>query len=160
MTARCKKIARENGLTVFIVSTSNDLRKGLSRETHRVGYHFPSITVEQACMSLGVSLTASGRVLESNFALLDEEIGRDELQNGRATQRKRKSGGRQEARTFDLSLSQAVIDTQAREAIKDLFPKIPSEDLHEIVGRSFQKVFSDLEGGLQKSCLIIKAIYS
>jgi len=38
------------------------------------------------------------------------------------------------------NLTQAVIDTQAREAIKDLFPKIPLEDLHIVIGRSFQKV--------------------
>ena len=37
-------------------------------------------------------------------------------------------------------LSQATIDTQAREAIKDLFPKIPQKDLHDIVTRAFEKV--------------------
>jgi len=43
------------------------------------------------------------------------------------------------------NLKQAVIDTQAREAIKDLFPKIPVDDLHTVIGRSFQKVNLDSE---------------
>ena len=36
-------------------------------------------------------------------------------------------------------VSQATLDTQAREAIRDLFPKIPERDLHAIVARAFQK---------------------
>ncbi|MCJ1412307.1 hypothetical protein MMC19_006401 [Ptychographa xylographoides] len=35
-------------------------------------------------------------------------------------------------------LSQATIDTQAREAIKDLFPNIPPKDLHDIVTHAFE----------------------
>lgn len=37
-------------------------------------------------------------------------------------------------------VSQATIDTDAREAIRDLFPNIPEKDLVEIVRHAFQKV--------------------
>ncbi|KAM0806054.1 hypothetical protein BDR22DRAFT_901168 [Usnea florida] len=115
LTNRCKKLAREDGLTVFIVSTSRHPRQGLSREIHRVGFHFPSVTVEKACDSLGVTLLNSGR------------------------QKKKKSGVRNAQPALDISLPQAVIDTSARETIRDLFPNIPDHDLHIVVGRSFQK---------------------
>lgn len=112
---------------------------------HRIGYHFPSITVEKACESLGVSLTNSGRVLQSTFALLDDVPACNGLGRNTQGQKKKKAGAFQSPAKFDISLSQAVIDTQAREAIKDLFPKIPAEDLHVIIGRSFQKVLSDCQ---------------
>ena len=99
------------------------------------------MTVEKACDSLGVSLTTSGRVLESHLAALDESKARTGNANRQPAKKKPKSGGLNELPVFDIqSLSQAVIDTQAREAIKDLFPNIPPNDLHVIVGRSFQKV--------------------
>lgn len=96
--------------------------------------------VEKACQSLGVSLTQSGRVVQSNFALLDDKLPNSTLSKRKGARKKPRTKGRKESPKFDLSLSQATIDTQAREAIKDLFPKIPQADLHEIVSRAFQKV--------------------
>ena len=60
----------------------------------------------------------------------------------RSNARKKQNSKEQKSdQAFDMTnLSQAVIDTQAREAIKDLFPKIPMDDIHVIVGRAFQKV--------------------
>lgn len=57
----------------------------------------------------------------------------------RKTKKKAKARGGRDSPKFDLSLSQAVIDTQAREAIIDLFPKIPRDDLHAVISRAFQK---------------------
>ena len=112
----------------------------MSREVHRIGYHFPSIVVDQACMTLGVTLTTSGRVMQSNFAFIDD-LATDQRQAGREiSKRKSKGKNRNVSPSFDVTLSQAVIDTQAREAIKDLFPKVPPDDLHTIIGRAFQKV--------------------
>ena len=108
----------------------------LSHEVHRVGYHFSSRVVEKACTSLGVTLTESGRVLQSSFAALNEELP---TRHGKKIKNKAKGKGRASPPKFDISQSQATIDTQAREAIKDLFPKIPDADLHETVARSFQK---------------------
>ena len=112
----------------------------MSREVHRIGYHFPSTVVDQACLTLGVTLTASGRVVQSNFAYIDDQAT-GQRQVGRAITRNKTKGKRRNGSpSFDMTLSQAVIDTQAREAIRDLFPNIPSNDLHTIIGRAFQKV--------------------
>ncbi len=124
------------------LQTSTDPTKPLSRETHRVGYHFPSPTVDKACDSLGVTLTSTGRVLQSHLANLDERNARPTKINRAPVKKKQKSGGRSDPPLFDIdSLSQAEIDTQAREALKDLFPNMPGEDLHDIIGRAFQKVY-------------------
>ncbi|KAL6715081.1 hypothetical protein ACLMJK_007342 [Lecanora helva] len=111
----------------------------MSREVHRIGYHFPSVVVDEACMTLGVTLTASGRVVQSKFALIDEQAA-EQRKVDRASKKKKSKVKKQNGpQNLDISLSQAVIDTQAREAIRDLFPKIPPEDLHTIIGRAFQK---------------------
>ena len=108
-----------------------------------MGFHFPSVTVEKACDSLGVTLSNSGRVLQSNFAHLEDGPENDGKRSTK--QKKQKAGNRNAQPALDISLPQAVIDTSARETIRDLFPNIPSQDLHVIVGRSFQKVtFSSL----------------
>ena len=56
----------------------------------------------------------------------------------------RKGGGKKRKHPTNTNpnaeVSQAAIDTQAREAIKDLFPKIPSKDLHQIVKHAFELV--------------------
>ena len=93
-------------------------------------------------MSLGVTLTATGRVMESKFAFINDPAT-EEHQPGQA-KKKLKGKRRAASPNFDINLSQAVIDTQAREAIKDLFPKIPESDLHATIGRAFQKVRNTL----------------
>lgn len=155
LTNRCKKLAKDAQLTVFIVSvccrvsttaraehtqTSKHPHEQLSTEVHRIGYHFPSTIVDQACTSLGVTLTQSGRVLQSRFAFIDDQGDSNEYQGRRPTKGKGKGKNRKLSPKLDMSLSQAVIDTTAREAIKDLFPNIPLKDQKEIVGRAFQKV--------------------
>lgn len=85
-------------------------------------------------MSLGVSLTQYGHVLPSQ-------------RYQQAT--RHNSGTRYNAITnptrhnapLQEDVSQAILDMQAREAIKDLFPKIPEKDLHDIICRAFKKVF-------------------
>ncbi|KAL9104678.1 MAG: hypothetical protein Q9163_000421 [Psora crenata] len=112
----------------------------LSREVHRVGYHFSTFVVDEACQTLGVTLNASGRVTKSHFASLRDEGLRNDQMKRQGKGKKTKSRVRKGSPKIDTSLSQAVIDTQAREAIEDLFPKIPQLDLHEIVSRAFDKV--------------------
>ena len=83
-------------------------------------------------MSLGVSLTRSGQIMlnESNPHHLHSK------QNEPVNMTK--IGQRNDSPSSDIS--QATLDTQAREAIKDLFPKIPDRDVHQIISRAFQKV--------------------
>jgi hypothetical protein len=40
----------------------------------------------------------------------------------------------------DSEISQTTINTEARDAIKDLFPNIPDKDLNQIIKTAFQKV--------------------
>ena len=89
--------------------------------------------VERACTTLGVSLTSAGRVLHT------QDVPNTRLRSTRAKKAKRGSieGKNSSAKS---GLSQAAVDTQAREAIRDLFPKIPEKDLHQIISRAFKKV--------------------
>ena len=149
LTNRCKLLAREEGLKIFMVSVSiaicifpSELTEEqtskrskihiLSPEVHRIGYHFPNLVVERACMSLGVSLTRSGHVIlnESN------PYHTHSKHNGPITMTKNPQCN--DSPSSDIS--QATLDTQAREAIKDLFPRIPDRDVHQIIARAFQKV--------------------
>ncbi|KAL9129092.1 MAG: hypothetical protein Q9217_002364 [Psora testacea] len=174
LTKRCKQLSKKHGMTVHIVSVSfvslhfikpsrlNEQQTGahtnmeLSREVHRVGYHFSTFVVDEACQTLGVTLNASGRVTKSHFASLRD----DELQDNQARRqgkgKKTKSRFRKGSPKIDTSLSQAVIDTQAREAIEDLFPKIPRLDLHEIVSRAFDKT-RNLVGTASGTSLVRRA---
>lgn len=83
-------------------------------------------------MSLGVQLSQSGQVIRRQQVMLAEPRKRSALKKKRKTR-----GDRNGSPKSDVS--QATLDTQAREAIRDLFPKIPERDLHAIVARAFQK---------------------
>lgn len=97
---------------------------------HRVGYHFPTYIVAHAAQTLGVTLNKQGRVAHlPTGPSLDSQ-----------TSKKRKNTQPDDKSVSSPELSQAAIDTQARDAIKDLFPNIPDKDLHEIVRRAFEKV--------------------
>ena len=98
-----------------------------------MGYHFPSVVVERACTSLGVSLTSSGRVIH------EKPLVNATLRPGRFRKGKRARTEGDDAKNKP-GLSQAAVDTEAREAIRDLFPKIPEKDLHQIITRAFKKV--------------------
>lgn len=127
------------------MQSASDTQNGIAIQVHRLGYHFPSVSVDKACQSLGVSLTASGHALQSRLAPVDHGSMNTRSSKRQAAKNKQKANPQHEAPKFNMTkLEQAVIDTQAREAIKDLFPKIPVDDLHMIIGRSFQKVALDL----------------
>ena len=100
-------------------------------DVHRVGYHFPSVAVERACQSLGVTLSNGGQVL-----LNTGRLAAAQAKSKRSTGNKRK----RQMMSPVSDVSQATLDTQAREAIRDLFPRLPEVDLHEILVESFQKV--------------------
>ena len=119
------------------VQTSRYQHEELSREVHRIGYHFPSTIVDRACLSLGITLTNSGKVAQSKIAFFEDQASSHDR---RSSKRKQRRSGRTGSPNFDITLSQAIIDTQARDAIRDLFPNIPGKDLHEIIARAFQKV--------------------
>jgi hypothetical protein len=91
----------------------------LSQHVHRIGYHFPSTVVAAVCSELGLYLTSTGKAV--SFHTL---------------------GTVDDRRPPDSEVSQEVINTEARDAIKDLFPNVPDKDLFQIIKTSFQKVCS------------------
>ncbi|KAG8528093.1 uncharacterized protein KY384_007009 [Bacidia gigantensis] len=139
LNKRCRKYSKYLGLTVYIVSPGARSAMELSREVHRIGHHFPTFVVDKACHSLGVTLTTTGRVAQSQFAFLQEDVLRDKMIRGHSRLKKNKSKTQGGPSGFDSSLPQAIIDSQARETLKDLFPKIPERDMHEIISRAFDK---------------------
>ena len=84
-------------------------------------------------MSLGVSLTQSGLVIPV-------QGGRPGLRSNRSHPNRKTNNNRAGNVSSTANVSQATLDIQAQQAIKDLFPKIPAKDLRAIVGRAFQKV--------------------
>ncbi|KAG2414146.1 hypothetical protein HFD88_003337 [Aspergillus terreus] len=117
LTTACKELCRKDGLKIFAVSTTPHMHThNLSQHVHRIGYHFPSAVVANACMELGVYLTATGKAVPFQ-----------EINN--AQPRKR----------ADSEMSQITINTEARDVLKDLFPNIPDNDLNQIIKTAFQK---------------------
>lgn len=89
----------------------------LSQHVHRIGYHFPSTVVAAVCSELGLYLTSAGKAVP--FHTL---------------------GGLQKDTTASSEVDQITINTEARDAIRDLFPNIPDNDLNQIIKTAFQKV--------------------
>lgn len=85
--------------------------------------------MDRACTSLGVTLRA-GRVVHH------QKLPLRRVSNAKSKPTKHlKTTPNQ-----DVNVSQATIDTEAREAIRDLFPNIPNEDLYTIIRQAFDKV--------------------
>ena len=89
----------------------------LSQHVHRIGYHFPSTVVAAACSELGLYLTSSGKAVPFHSL-----------------------GSHQENPPATTEVDQITINTEARDAIRDLFPNIPDNDLNQIIKTAFQKV--------------------
>ena len=84
-------------------------------------------------MSLGISLTQSGQVIPV-------QSGRRDLQPNRRPLNRKNNNTRSSGASPSANVSQALLNTQAEHAIKDLFPKIPAKDVRAIVNRAFAKV--------------------
>ncbi len=108
-------------ISLRLQTTRHQETHELSKEVHRIGFHFPTVVVDEVCAHYGVNLSANG-------TLLKEE--------DRTTfQRTRQNKNRNPEQAKD----QITINTEARDAIKDLFPNIPDNDLHQIIKTAFQK---------------------
>ncbi|PGH03850.1 hypothetical protein GX51_03838 [Blastomyces parvus] len=123
-TNACKEMCRQDGLQVFAVSTTPHQRMhDLSQQVHRIGYHFPSVVVATICMERGLFLSSTGKVVPYQAASSSQYPG--------------KGLGRE--RRADSEVSQNTINVEAKDAIKDLFPNIPTKDLNRIIKTAFQK---------------------
>ena len=115
----------------------------LSHEVHRVGYHFPSTVVDKACNSLGITLSRSGQILQKRHSSPPVHQTPETQTSKALRQVKTKRQTNTNRAVFPrLNVSQATLDTDAKAAIKDLFPNIPDEDLYRIVRHAFEKVCS------------------
>ncbi|KAJ5086312.1 hypothetical protein NUU61_007619 [Penicillium alfredii] len=116
ITTACKERCRKEGLDIFAVSTTPHMHiHNLSQHVHRIGYHFPSTVVAVACSELGLYLTNTGKAVPIHGIGTTENLARAN------------------------SESQITINTEARDAIRDLFPNIPDKDLNQIIKTAFQK---------------------
>lgn len=103
-------------------ATPHAQRHELSREVHRVGYHFPTEVVSQVCSHYGIRLDSSGRLVGENDP---EQLFMKISQKG-------------EVVLNESVRDQVTINTEAKEIIRDLFPKIPDNDLFQIIKTAFQ----------------------
>ncbi|CAG7968687.1 unnamed protein product [Penicillium nalgiovense] len=118
LTTTCKERCRAEGLQIHAVSTTPHHRHhNLSQHVHRIGYHFPSTVVAAVCSELGFYLTSTGKTVPSTFPT-------DRIENSKRA---------------DSEISQITLNTEARDALKDLFPNIPDKDLNQIIKTAFQK---------------------
>lgn len=76
-------------------------------------------------MDLGLHISRLGHVIRTYRGGPENRVSK--------SQRKRKDSA-------SSDVSQATLNAEARDAIKDLFPKIPEADLNKIISRAFQKV--------------------
>ena len=104
-------------------TTPHASRHELSREVHRVGFHFPTDIVAKVCAHYGIRLTSGGRVINDNND--NSQIVMRVYQKGQLV-------------LDEKVQDQVSINTNAKETIKDLFPNIPDNDLFQIIKTAFQ----------------------
>ncbi|KAL3469985.1 hypothetical protein BJX99DRAFT_240244 [Aspergillus californicus] len=115
-TTACKEQCRSGGLKVYAVSTTPHMHThGLSQHVHRIGYHFPSAIVARVCTERNLYLSGSGKAAPLYNAGNDPGCEHTD------------------------SASQVIINTEARDVLKDLFPNLPDNDLNQIIKTAFQK---------------------
>ncbi|OCT52291.1 hypothetical protein CLCR_08018 [Cladophialophora carrionii] len=123
LTNALKEFASRGQHKIFVVTiTPHAKRHELSRQIHRVGYHFPTTVVDQVCAHYGIRLNNRGELIDESK---DEDLFRRVYQN---------ADGQRPAEEKD----QVTINTEAKQTIKDLFPKIPDSDLFRIIKHAFQ----------------------
>ena len=154
LTSKCKELSRTQGLVVYIVSVSltgpwnstfeltiqkTSRVNSLSEQVGRLGYHFPSTVVEQACQVLGSTIAKSGNVHYQRKPGHHPYATRSKRSIPQQ-QGKRKQNAKPRAASVGNEMDQSDIDARAAFAIRDLFPKIPDNDVQHIVAQAFQKV--------------------
>lgn len=98
----------------------------VSHHIHRVGYHFRSEVVEDACHELGYIHHNNQFVKEADLAAREEHT--------RMARAMAKYGLH-----LDQSEQQQETDDQVRAAIKELFPRIPEADLQAILKHAWEE---------------------
>ncbi|KAI1630074.1 hypothetical protein EDD37DRAFT_558805 [Exophiala viscosa] len=127
LTAALKEFSRRDDQKIFAVTTTpHAARHELSREVHRIGFHFPTSVVARVCAHYGIRLTSGGKVIDESKEDKEDRLFAQVYQN--------QNGQRPPKEKKD----QVTINTEAKQTIKDLFPKIPDNDLYQIIKTAFQ----------------------
>src|SRR5689334_5043585 len=108
-------------MSLTLQITPHAKRHELSRQIHRVGYHFPTMVVDQVCAHYGIRLNNKGELVDE---AKDDDLFKRVYQN---------PDGQRPVEEKD----QVTINTEAKQTIKDLFPKIPDQDLFKIIKHAF-----------------------
>ncbi|KAH0565824.1 hypothetical protein GP486_000772 [Trichoglossum hirsutum] len=138
LTARCKEYSRVRECKVFVVSTSHQKARNITQHVCRIGHHFASSIVSKACSELGISTSPAGCIRDSQNINVDstpEAISAHYIKPKRGVNF---LPGKEAHVKLDL-ISQEQLNHEARNALTDLFPKIPERDLIAIISRAFRK---------------------
>jgi hypothetical protein len=156
LTEYCKEKCRKRNLPVHVVSVSNPLSslyshlmlskarpKGKSQpgpgnetapriDTQRIGHHFPNEVIDEACDVLGYRyrngvFQKSTRNYENNQ--LSKAIHSIQYDQSRMVLHDRPNPARSRE--------------QVRDAVLEVFPKIPAADLAAILDHAFEEVIGD-----------------
>ncbi|KAI9785769.1 MAG: hypothetical protein M1839_008786 [Geoglossum umbratile] len=139
LTALCKEYSETEGCQIYAVTTSHRRARNISQHVCRIGYHFASSIVTRVCNDLGVCVTTSGHLIhlknanESSASALGIKPTVDAKPNRRVGLHSEQTHIGQD------SISQEQLNYEARNALTDLFPKIPEHDLSSIISRAFKK---------------------
>ncbi|EME48774.1 hypothetical protein DOTSEDRAFT_49180 [Dothistroma septosporum NZE10] len=131
LAGRCKELSRQRGLPVYVVNAKPVSRHAIdpekvSHHIHRVGYHFRSEVVEDACQELGY--------IHHNNQFVKEADLRAREEHTRMARAMAKYGLH-----LDQAEQQQETDDQVRAAIKELFPRIPEADLQAILKHAWEE---------------------
>ncbi|KAI9753462.1 MAG: hypothetical protein M4579_005146 [Chaenotheca gracillima] len=131
LTQRCKEYSRARGQKIFVVSTSHKKANDITQHVHRIGYHFISPVVSKACQELRLYISRNGRVREMRDE--DPYSISGAYPEGYSVERDGTPS------STSQPVSQDQLNADAREALTDLFPKIPEKDKRKIISRAFKK---------------------
>ncbi|KAI7267313.1 hypothetical protein KC345_g7952 [Hortaea werneckii] len=131
LAERCKELSRQRGLPVSLVNskpTSKDAEnpQKISHHIHRVGYHFRAEVVEDACEQLKYTVYDGKFMKESDLPARSQGLHSTLLKYGIDPAA---------VNQFDNSESPDKVGA----AIKELFPKIPDQDLKEIIHHAWEE---------------------
>ena len=112
----------------------------LSKQVHRIGFHFPAEIVQRALTSMGIDLDKEDAILRKH-----ETWPKNESKRGRGGHRHanliKRNGKPVVCKDLNLlQMTQEEVDSQAKAAILDMFPAIPQENLYQIILHSFELV--------------------
>ncbi|KAI9847864.1 MAG: hypothetical protein M1838_000723 [Thelocarpon superellum] len=166
LTEKCKEYSRQGNHLVYIVSDTKTPSIRLSRHIHRIGHHFLSSIVERACQFLNIALdkwmgtlasaSAPAAAQAPTPAVVPKPVATPDpatvtrYLRSRAITRSidddrpmtpppphvRPSTKASPSRAPE---SQEMLNDKARDALTDLFPKMPAEDRDLIIARAFDK---------------------